>query len=145
MQSDSPEARIYKRMELLKWSAGLVVAIFLGGFAVAGYLNQYETKAAATVQQQQHIVEHSTVNAKLEDVGKRLIQVRVYQARDEERDKLVSRRLELLLERSDRPTSTTERRQQETVEQRLTREIAVQEARVQALERDPMAGLREDL
>lgn len=138
-----PEVKFQKRLQWMKWVAATVIAIFLGGFAVAQHLGAFaktvEVEAAIIDFREDHERDHEAMNARVLSIETRTIEIFGEQRAAGARQRLINYRIELLLERSSTPRrqNDRERRDAEIRVRALERVVESQERAVRAIEADP--------
>lgn len=121
-----------KRLQWKWWLITVIVALVGAGFAASQHLTgSYVRRDDYQQAQTKHQTTHEKISSKMVDFEKTLTGVRIEQAQQTERSKLIDARLELLIQRSnDGPGNWREERDlRETIER--------QEQRLKRLENDP--------
>lgn len=142
-RTSDPEMKFQKRLQWLKWLAATVIAIFLGGFAVAQHLGAFaktvEVEAAIIEFREDHESDHEAMNIRVQSIENRTIEIYGEQRAAGARQRLINYRIELLLERPDatRRHSARDRRASEIRVRALERLVESQERAVRAIEADP--------
>lgn len=126
------ESSMKKRLQWKWWLITAVVALVGAGFAVSQHLTgSYVRRDDYQRAQVEHRTTHEKITSKMIDIEKSLTGVRIEQAQQTERSKLIDARLELLIQRSNEgPENRREERD-------LRDTIELQEQRLKRLENDP--------
>jgi hypothetical protein len=124
------------------WVAGVAaVLICIGWYSSQHLANAYVRRDTYTTFRNENNTAHNTINSRIVTFDDRLTTLRIEQAQEVERTKLISSRLELLLEvseaRQDPPRTKSERLSVERDQDVLRAEIAKQQKRLERLENDP--------
>jgi hypothetical protein len=136
-----PPPKLPSQLGWLKWLVTVVAAIFVGGFVAAqwvqGFARTDDVRGEASRYRSDHAADHVDLDAQMRVLEDRSVQIRIEQVRQSERQRLLDVRIELLLERSDRG------RRSPVAERALVEQIREQELRVEAVDSDPQALMRD--
>jgi hypothetical protein len=122
-----------KRLQWRWWLITVVVALIGAGFYASQHLTgSYVRRDDYQLAQTTHRESHKEITSKMVDFERTLNEVRIEQAQQTERSKLIDARLELLIERSNRSVPVNWREEAD-----LRETIERQERRLKRLENDP--------
>ena len=128
-----------KKIQWKWWIITVLVAVLGAGFYASQFLsNSFVRRDNYLRDREENRAEHLRIGQKIQTFEQTLTGVRIEQAQDTERSKLIDARLKLLLERTeDEPRTPRERSKADRQERDLQKTIDEQERRLRRLENDP--------
>lgn len=130
---------VRKKIQWRWWIITSFVAILGAGFYVSQFLtDSFVRRDTYIIDRAENRSDRVRIETKLEGFDKTITGIRIEQAQDTERSKLIDARLKLLIKRTDaEPRTPRERSRADRREQRLQETIEAQERRLKRLESDP--------
>ncbi len=125
-----------KNIQWKWWIITTLITVLGAGFYASQFLsNSFVRRDVYQLDRNENRADHMRIGAKISTLERTLTDVRIEQAQDIERSKLIDARLELLLKRTEEtPNTPSERTRAERTKRDLQKTIEEQERRLEELE-----------